>query len=315
MDRVDIFIANLYHSVENGSTDTFRETALRALGDLVDFDGALWGSGNYTSNVFHSVVTLGVEAGYPQALERTQGINPILPALLDNVGQAVDMRSVIGDSAFLQSPVYRRCFSRYGIERIVSYLAYDRRSHLYTLLSLYRFDADRPFTEDERCLFERAAYHLVAAAGHAFFLHMATGARPQSPAVHAAVCDDHGLLYQAQPSFVDLIEDRFESWSYERLPFTLPAPGETRVTHGLCIEVEALGDLFCVRIRREGPIDCLRGRDQEIVAGVCRGMTFKDIGRELELAPSTVSNRLYRVYRQLGVTNRSSLVRLVHRSA
>jgi DNA-binding NarL/FixJ family response regulator len=41
-------------------------------------------------------------------------------------------------------------------------------------------------------------------------------------------------------------------------------------------------------------------------------MTFKDIGRELQLAPSTISNRLYRVYRELGVTSRSSLVRLIH---
>ncbi|ERJ18098.1 response regulator protein [Salinisphaera shabanensis E1L3A] len=59
MDRVDVFITNLYQSIEHCRTDSFRETALQLLSSVIDFDGALWGCGNYTSCVFHSVATLG----------------------------------------------------------------------------------------------------------------------------------------------------------------------------------------------------------------------------------------------------------------
>lgn len=315
MDRVDVFITNLYQSIEHCRTDSFRETALQLLSSVIDFDGALWGSGNYTSCVFHSVATLGLEPGYSRALEQTQTINPMLPALMANVGHAVDMRSIIDDTAFRQSAIYRQCFSRYGVERVISYLAYDGRSHIYTLLSLYRFDAERAFTDYERATFERVAYHLIAAESHAFFFHVARRDRLAHTSIHAAVCDDHGLLYQAQPSFIDLVEATFENWHQPHLPFALPAPGESAICNGLHIENEPLGDLFCISIRHAGPLDALQRRDREIVAGICRGMTFKDIGRELHLAPSTVSNRLYRVYRKLGVTSRSSLVRLIHRSS
>ncbi|MES1951032.1 LuxR family transcriptional regulator [Salinisphaera sp. S4-8] len=315
MDRVDVFIANLYQSIEHCRTDSFRETALQLLANVLDFDAALWGSGNYTSSVFHSVVTIGLEPDYPRALEQTQGINPILPALMNNVGHAVDMRSVIDDAAFRDSRIYRECFSGYGVERILSYIAYDARSHVYTLLSLYRFDAERAFSEDERQIFERIAYHLIAAESHAFFFHVALRDRLPHTRVQAAVCDDHGLLYQAQPGFIDLVEEAFGPWQQPHLPFALPPPGESCLCNDLHIENEPLGDLFCIVVRRANPLDALQSRDREIVAAICRGMTFKDIGRELHLAPSTVSNRLYRVYRKLGVTSRSSLVRLIHRSS
>lgn len=315
MDRVDQFIASLYQLAASGDTETFRESALRALGRILSYDGVLWGSGNYSSSVFHSVVTLGMAGGYPEALEKTQSINPMLPALLSRVGHAIDMRSVVDDRAFHDSEIYRRCFSRYGIERVLSYLDYDPRSRIYTLISLYRFHADHAFTEAERRVFERAAFHLLAAARHAFLVHVAMDNGGVADHVsHAAVCDDHGLLYQTQPAFLDLVEDVFGALTYPRLPFALPAPGQCVVVRDLCVEAERLGDLFCVRIWRQRPIDRLQGRDRAIVDGVCRGMTFKDIGRELHLAPSTVSNRLYHVYRELGVANRSSLARLVHGS-
>lgn len=310
MNRIDPFIADLYRSVETADTGAFRATALRALAELIEFDGALWGAGNYTSRVFHSVTTLGLLEGYPSVLENSQHLNPILPRLLDNLGRAVDMRDVIADDAFYASDIYRDCFAHYGIERVLSFLDRDRHSHIHSLVSLYRFDRGRPFTLAERKLFDRAAFHMLAAAGHAFFVHVVSHENDETAA--AAICDAQGLLHEAQPAFIALLECNRARSRPVRLPFTLPQPGETLAYHGLCINVEPLGDLFCVRLRRAQPTDELDSRDRAIVQGVCRGMTFKDIARELDLAPSTVSNRLYRLYRELGVANRSSLVRLIH---
>lgn len=311
MDRVDNFIANIYRSVQFRGTEGFRAAALRALGVLIPFDGALWGTGNYHSEVFHSVVTLGVHEDYPTALERTKDINPLLPVLMERMGSAVDIASVWPDETLYSSEIYERCFGRYGVERILAYIDLDRRSNIYTLLSLYRFDRGQPYTEDERQLYERVAYHMTNAAMHAFFVHIAaeTGANPE---ISAAICDSHGLFYQAMPEFLDLLEQHFPGWRGQGLPFTLPQPGERLAENGLCMETEPFGDLYCVRVWEERPTDTLPERDREIVNGVCKGMTFKEIARELDLAPSTVSNRLYRIYRRLGVTSRASLAKLVH---
>lgn len=314
MNRVDNFIAEIYRSVQFDGSAGFREAALRSLGVLIPFDGALWGTGNLEAREFHSVITLGVPDDYPQALERTRDTNPMLPALLGHIGHAVDIASLVPDKKFYKSQVYRGCFADYGVERIVSYLDLEPRSAIYTLISLYRFDRAHRFSEDERALFERMAYHLANAAMHAFFVHLAREAGAD-PGISAAICDDHGQFYQAMPEFLDLVEQHFPEWrGGEPLPFAIPPPGERDIENGLCIAAEPFTDLYCLRIWEERPTDALAPRDREIVNGVCRGMTFKEIARELKLAPSTVSNRLYRIYRRLGITSRAQLAKLVHGS-
>lgn len=312
MDRVDVFIANLYQAIQSGHIEDFRDYALREMRRLVPFDAALWGSGGYGSQAFHSVATQGVDRDYVSALERTRPLNPMLAALIAAPGRAIDIRSLLSDDRFHHSPIYKQCFSHHGVERLVSYLDCSPQTGVHSLISLYRFDQDRPFSGAERALFERAAFHFVAMATHALFMHVCTLAHADGDDERFAICDRHGLLYQAEPGFRDLLERVFGISSSRWLPFDLPARGECENTRGLCVEARPMGDLFSVRIWRRRAIDGLAGRDRAIVDGVCRGMTFKDIGRELQLAPSTISNRLYRVYRELGVTSRSSLVRLIH---
>lgn len=311
MDRVDNFIANIYRAVQFRGAADFRRAALHSLGVLIPFDGALWGTGNLETEEFHSVVTLGVRDDYPRALERSQHTNPILPALMEHVGKAVDMSSVSPDEQFYHSDIYKKCFSRYNVERILSFTELDHRSNIYTLISLYRFDRELVYSEDERQLLERTGFHMINAAMQAFFVHLAAEAGG-SPDSSAAICDSHGLFYQAMPEFLDLIEQHFPEWPGEALPFALPPTSERVTKNGLCVETTPFGDLYDVRIREERATDALSERDREIVNGVCKGMTFKEIARELNLAPSTVSNRLYRLYHKLGVTSRASLARLVH---
>lgn len=311
MNRLDVFISNIYRAVQFRGTEGFREATLRSLGVLVPFDAALWGTGNFAAREFHSAILMGLHQDYTQALEQTRDINPILPQLLSNMGRAVDMQTSCPDATFYTSEIYRRCFAKFGVERILSIVDVDKRSNIYTLISLYRFDRDHRYSDEERQLFERAAYHMRHAAMHAFFLHIAAESGT-GPEVSAAICDRYGTFYQAMPEFLDLLEHHFPDWRGDILPLTIPELGETVTQNGLCLECEAYADLFCLRLWEERPTDALPQRDREIVNGVCKGLTFKEIARELELAPSTVSNRLYRIYRKLGVTSRAGLAKLVH---
>lgn len=309
--KIDTFIVNIYSAVRYRGTTDFRRTTLRSLGVLIPFDGALWGSGNLDDKTFHTVATLGVDKDYPRALESTSEINPILPALLSNMGKAINLRSIVPDDQLYSSEIYRQCFSKYGVERVLSAIYLDERSKIYTLISLYRFDREQDFSEEERDIFESASYHMVNAAQTAFFMHMAqqSGVNPD---VAAAICDSHGLFYEAQPEFLDLLEKRYEGWKGERLPFEIPEAGQQLNVNGLCVTAEPYDDLFCLRVWEERPTDNLSDIDRQIVDLVSKGMTMKEVGRELGLASSTVSNRLHRIYRQFGVTNRAGLAKFVH---
>ncbi|MBX6421557.1 MAG: helix-turn-helix transcriptional regulator [Sinobacteraceae bacterium] len=312
VDGLDRYIGRLYRSALSVPPDSFRTWALTQLREVIAYDGALWGSGSLPRWQFHTVAVVGLPEDFPRALERTHAINPIVPRILANLDAPVDMRSVLPDAQFFRSEIYRRCFSRYGITRILSTGHVDPRSGLYSLLTLYRKDRRRPFSEEDRARQQRATFHLFNAASHAFFLHLmrSHGDRPAESA--AAAIDREGAFHEAQPRFLELLEKHFPGRAPYTLPFPLPPPGETRLVNGLCIRCEPSSDFNYVFIWPAGPLDRLTAREREIVYAVAHGLSFKQAARRIGIAPSTVANHLYRIYRKLGIRSRSELAGLVY---
>jgi DNA-binding CsgD family transcriptional regulator len=314
VDCVDRYIGHLYRSALSVPPESFRTWALTQLRAVVFYDGALWGSGSLPRWQFHTVAVVGLPEDFPRALEQTHAINPLVPRILSNLDAPVDMRSVLPDTQFFRSGIYRRCFSRYGITRILSTGHADPRSGLYSLLTLYRKDRRRPFSDEDRARQQRVTFHLFNAASHAFFLHLlrAHSDRPAESA--AAVLDHEGAFHEAQPRFLELLEKHFPGRAPYSLPFTLPLPGETRLINGLCVRCEPQADFNYVFLWPAGPLDRLTARERQIVYAVAHGLSFKQAARRIGIAPSTVANHLYRIYRKLGVHSRSQLAGLVYPS-
>ena len=184
---------------------------------------------------------------------------------------------------------------------------------LYTILSLYRYDRNQRFTEEEKQLQSRLIYHLVSAASHAFFLHLQLEHAAQETGV-AAICDSKGGFYEAQPQFLQLLAEYYPDRQGMGLPFELPAADQSLTLNGLVVDCRALGELFVVSLRMNGPLDRLTNRESQIVQLVCKGLSFKEAAKTLDLAPSTVSNHLYRIYEKLGISSRVELAKLLERT-
>ncbi len=304
------FIANLYLSAPSQDASGFRDWALDEVRHLIPFDAALWGKGSAVSRTFHTVTLTGLDTTYPRELEKTASFNPMMPALQESPGAAVDMADLIDDREFHASKIYKKCFRKHGVERILSCSHVDSRSGLFSLVSLYRFDSDARFTDEEKAAWSPMTSHLSKAATHAFFLHL-TRPAPEAPAVSAAVCDRHGMFHEVEPRFLDLLDQHFPDREYGTLPFELPRKPDTFTIGELAVETTELTDLVLVRIRNLSPIDQLTRRERQVVENVCQGLSHKEIGRLLGLAPTTVSSHLYRAYDKLGVSSRSALARLV----
>lgn len=309
----DHWIGTLYRAGAKVRPEHFRRQALEGLRQWIPFDGALWGNGTLETLSFHTFDSINLPDGFADALEQTRHLNPILPRILQQLGRPVTMESVFPDAQFFDSELYRCTFAPFGIHRILSTGLTDERGGLYTLLSLYRRDADRPFTADEVALHERAVFHLVNAASHLVFTFLNRRQNDVPDSSAACVCDGLGLYHEVQAKFLDMAERHFPEAPRGRLPFALDAlSGEDCTLNGLSVRVQRLGDLFVVRIWPCGPMDELTVREREVVESISRGLTFKETARRLGVAPSTVSNHLYRVYQKLGVHSRSALARLVH---
>lgn len=311
VDPLDRYIARLYRSGLQVPAEDFRAFALRELGQIMRYDSALWGSGVFAERRFHTCTLIGLPDAYPATLEATYDINPLVPHLVNELDCPVDSRAVVADKKFYASEIYRRTFGPFGIERILATTHLDRRSGLYSLISVYRSRRADVFSAEDKARQARIVYHLAHAASHAFFLRL-VGARGRPHGSAAAVVDRLGCFHQAQPQFLDLLDAHYPQRQPQQLPFALPASSTTVALGELRARTESAGDLYLVYLWRAGPLDRLTAREREIVSAVAQGMSFKQAAKKIGLAPSTVANHLYRVYRKLGVYSRTELAALVH---
>jgi two-component system nitrate/nitrite response regulator NarL len=63
---------------------------------------------------------------------------------------------------------------------------------------------------------------------------------------------------------------------------------------------------------RPGQTDPLTTRERQVVRVIAEGLTNKEIARRLRLAEGTVKVHLHRIYRKLGIANRTALAVLAH---
>lgn len=305
MNEIDSCITRLYQSAGKG-IQGYRRRALTELAQVIDFDGALWGTGHLNSSGFHSVDVLGVDESYPTALAENKMINPFYGALKHATGQVVEFSTIMADDVFYHSDLYKKFFSQYGVERVMGVIVEDESTGIVSLVSLYRFDREKNFTEDDKQILQRMMHHLVSAASHAYFLHLnQQNETPNKTAL--AICDKHGLFFEVQPRFIEMLQQHYPDDPLGRLPFSLQEKKDALAQGRLHFDKEALGDLFCISLWEKSPFDLLSVREKEVVQAITRGLSFKEAARELGVAPSTVSNHLYKVYRKLNISSRSEL--------
>ncbi len=314
-DKLNHFIAELYLATSKIELAEYRDWALSQLQSLISFDGAIWSNGHQQTVRFHNHTLVNVSESLTQSLLEHLSINPLAQKLFENLGVPIDMRDLMTDEDFYQSEIYIKCFKPHGIERVLSSMHLDERTGLFTLLTLYRFERNNPFTGQDKQNQKQALYHLLTAANHALFLQLEHCDDIQEKAhknAHKAICDSQGYFHQVQTSFVDLLTQYYpEESGLFNLPFTLDLEQKSYEVNGLQVELKPFNDLVTVEIWPQGPLDSLSAREQEIVQLLAKGLTFKEAAKVLGLSPSTVSNHLYRVYQKLNIGSKSELFKLL----
>lgn len=318
-DKLNHFISELYLATSKIELAEYRDWALSQLQNLIDFDGAVWSNGHQQTVRFHNHTLLNVGESLTQCLLDNLAINPLVDKLFENIGSPIDIRDLIADEDFYRSEIYLRCFQPHGIERILSSIHLDERTGLFTLLSLYRFERNKPFSNLDKKTQKQALFHLLTAAKHALFLQLERSDNNQIKPHknrHKAICDKQGYFHQVQTSFIDLLEcyyvkDNDTVKNFLKLPFVLNQTEQAYEVDGLQVELKAFNDLVIVEIWPQGPLDSLSSREKEIVQTLAQGLTFKEAARELNLSPSTVSNHLYRIYQKLNIGSKGELFKLL----
>ena len=312
---LQVFEATLSHDVE-----TFEPFALRCLGRLIGFDGAVWGSG---------VVASGRDGNF--AITHASVVDR--PAtLLDEYPEVAPSDPVT--ARFLARPEQPIAFSvedyfrARGSAGVGEYLQRHRVAQLVLLgcnsvqagaqtralhwITAYRESAS-PFDELDVSRLQTLLPLWNQAHELCLTRHMERMARANPvEACAIALCDRTGLVHVAEPGFNDLTAlRRGDNIACDTLA-RLRGPGRSAfLAKGICLRAHEAGAWTLLRATREGVSATLTQRERQVARHYVEGLSYKQIARELGSSPSTVRTQLQNVYRRLGVHSRTGLQRAI----
>ena len=174
-------------------------------------------------------------------------------------------------------------------------------------LSLHRFDSCS-FSAEERAAFASLAPKLVEERREKY-LESFMKKDPES-CRHRAVSDEKGLLIAVDEGFLNLMKKEWPRWRGPILPEAVQGifGGKCRYSgKRLVIDATHSNGLLFLRARQNLPVDALTCREHEIARAYASGQSAKEIGKQLNLSPSTVGNHLTAIYKKLGICDKSEL--------
>lgn len=184
--------------------------------------------------------------------------------------------------------------------------------HVFVFLRLPPMPA---FSPDEIIELSQLCTHAVCALDISYQIALRQSAQNSGQAdqepVGVAVVSMEGNVVSSDAVFQAHISTRQRAWDQRNLPFDLESdprlPVQAMVWQGLFIRFDKVGADYHLRVRKDRRASELTVREHEIAERIARGLTFKEVAREMDLAPSTVSTHLYNVYDKIGVRRRADL--------
>lgn len=293
----------------------FVEWAFEALKRHLPFDTALWATGYAEPGQMPQLHTNHLHRQPAQMLVDYQAIGPsdvLLAAAMRQPGVPV-----VADTPTWAPPQVLGYLRRYGIAHAMATCTFDPVTALCCGISLWRAEADKPFSDDERRLMQAAFPLLLDACTQNRLLHLVTEstsrwAGPWRP----AAADRAGLLHLADTEFTRLLTLEHPGWTGPYLSDPLRQAvrdgGPLRLTsRQLVAKLAPMGELMLVQLRPAGVVDRLTVREREIAGYTAQGLTHKEIARLLELSPATVRTHINTSCRRLGVKNKAQMAALV----
>jgi len=307
MIAINQLVLSLYRDGRELLLHQFQDWALEQVCSVIPFDSACWGNAALEPVKIHWVHL------YQCDSDTAEAYSPYIPhdffrdKLLENPGVSLNMSERIA-----RTELYLKVGKAYQVEWSVGTLLVDPVSSLSEYITLWRHDAQRPFTEFERSAKELLMPHLVEAFRAVLLRHFLKERETQRKAW--ALVDQQGFIREAAPAFSARLRSHWPDWRGNRLPDELARcviEGRAFKTKALDIELSQSENLRFIEVKERSALDKLTARESEIVIRFANGETYSAISNALSLAPATVRNHLSRCYRKLGVNSKAELAKLV----
>jgi len=303
-------LLDLYQAARELDVPRFQEGAVKILQRYIAFDSCWWGTGTQIDghHHIHSSYILNMPDDMGELLNMTEHHNVVAQR-----SAAEPNRALRYSQADLYSNPATAFMSQHaGLQQVMCVSTLHPTSRLVNFLSVARHSPEPPFADDEAEWFELLMPHLSAMFNVSRVLQIAQQ-RTQHASMRSAmaVTDIKGILHVAEPGFEWFLQQEWPSWSG---PW-LPQPVLKALTEGqmevrgekLRAELQWIGTQVLVSVSRRSLSEDLSPQERAVATAFAAGKSYKEVARELNLAPTTVRHHLRSAYVKLGINDKGAL--------
>ncbi len=308
------FLLDLYRLAPSAPSPEFSGAVLERLKRELPFDTALWGTftGTPQGPRPHWVYLHALPDEMLREYEPVKHLDVLNAKLIANPGRTTAMS--LARAQRTAHPDVIAHARRWGMENTLATVALESPLNLYTIVSLYRRDARRLYSERERRFKQMILAHLVAAWHmNAMRFLDAPEAEPRGLLRARARIDALGVIHNADAGLVDLLRREVPGWTGPVVPPDVLAAvrggrGRYDGRQVVVSSVRALHDrTLVISARPRAPVDALSEREREVSREFAAGKTHKEIAALFGTSPATVRSQLQAAYAKLGVRTKVDL--------
>lgn len=316
--KLSVFLLDLYAAAVREEVGGFERSFFVSLEDLIPFDAAWTGVAAQEDNrpVNHSSFTYRLPETFFRTWLRIVDHDPLADLSRMVFGEATVVDVEDGQT----NPTFCAWARTFGLRYLLRVCALDNRFGMIGFLSIYRRDADAPFTAAEVETMETLIPHLAAAMRINRTTRLLLRGKEGANTVRRAICDVYGALHRSDKEFADGIKVEWPDWDGTFLPDSLcrhleAKPDQPFWGSKLCVKFSPVAGLFVLELHARSPLDRLGARELETIQHFANGASYKEVARRMNLAPATVRHHLRSAYRKLGVHDKAQISRLIASAA
>lgn len=314
LDEFSNTLLELHALARQADTVDFQHRALELIRKILPFDSAWWGimSPHEDSFLLHSSHLYELPTGYVSVWERTKVDDRVARGVCDQ-----PKRTLYFDERKLKSaPGLAALTGEHGIHQAFCTSVYLPSESAFIFLSLYR-EKNRPrFTSDETLLNQYLMPHLCSSwtVNREYQIdQVKRGSRNVASAM--ALLDRHHEILNVEPAFHGLLQSEWPGVPGLALPEAvrhwLTSGDDVLKLREIVLRRHSLGEFRLIEVRPKTRVDTLSPREAEIAEAFGRGLSYKQIARELDSAPATIRHHLRVIYEKLGVSDKAAMTALL----
>lgn len=317
LETLSHLLLDLYAACDVLPLQDFQREALTLLQAQLPFDSALWAAGTFhpgAGPVISSIYLFNQPQEMLESYERVKGQDLAFMRALAQPGQTLNI--ALSDVEWNDETMPIRAHAeRYGMQNTLTTVTRGPVTDLLGVITIYRMNAARSFSDRERLFQQSVVPHLVKLFDRSRISQLGELLHPGQERRRraAALIDGKGMLYNTNPNFVQLIQKEWPNWRGPMLPQALTnriaVDGSNHVRLSeIVVHAAAVNDLWLLHLREIGPCDGLSQREWDVAVAFGNGMSHKEVARHLGIAPGTVRNHLSTIYEKLRISNKAELV-------